>query len=178
MRLMRDIKVLKTLLLIVFASIVTSSVAQKNLQITKFSFKKQKIHRVFVGERLVYKLKGDVFWKKGMIVNLQDSMVIFADDTHAKLNEFKKFRLFKNVHLAQTVQHFFIGLGFGFFPLNTFNQIITNHEPILSPTAAIISVGLLGSSLIFRELNFKRIRVNKRTVLLITETGFQNLNVK
>lgn len=141
-------------------------------------FGKLKKYEVYVGDFLEYKLKGKYSYRRDKITNLQDSFIVFKNDSVIKLSQLKAVRLKKNHHLVRTLQTAFIGLGGGFIFLNTTNNLIAERSPALDPLAVLIGAGLIGTGIIIKQINIKRIRINDRNQLKIIDLNFNNLSEK
>jgi hypothetical protein len=160
---------------IVFCSF--SSAGQTFLEIRKFSFQGLTKYQVYQGEALHLKLIGSLHWQTRKLVNVTDSTMIFSDESELNFSKIKKIKLTGFYPLARTFQGFFLGLGLGFFPLNTINELIVKgNDPIFSSTAALISAGLLCTSFALRELTLKRIKINHRVTLQKGQYMYEHIN--
>lgn len=150
--------------------------AQKTLQILKIkpgSFKK---YELFCGSKLVYKLKGDHFYRHQTIANMNDSIILFENDSLIKLSEIKTIKLKVGNHLMGT---FAEGCWKGavLWPaLNFVNNMILESAFRVDPRALYISGGFALGFVIFKELSVKRIHMNRNVTLKVLDLDFQKLN--
>jgi len=162
----------------IFLSLTFRISAQKSLQIIYQKFGKVKKYEIPLNDFLEYKLKGENSYHLNKIVNLQDSFIVFSNDSVVKLSQIKTIRLKTGSHLLKTLQNFFMIGGAAFVVLNTTNNLINNRNPAIDPSAVYISAGLFGAGLIIREATIKRIRITKNKTLKIMDIDFENLNTK
>jgi predicted oxidoreductase len=169
-----------TLSFILFFSLFGSShcYAQTRLRISYDQLGNTRLYEVFTNELLEYKLKGDAFYTSKKIIHMQDSIIVFEDNSEITLAQLKAVRLRMHNHLVNTFQAAFLTAGIGFVSLNTINNIITNESPILDERAALISLALVTTSFLIRELGIKRIFINDKKTLKIVSIDFQHLNSK
>lgn len=149
--------------------------AQKALEITYERFGKVKIFEVPAGDVLRYKLKGDLFFRKSLLSNMNDSLLIMESDSLVKLSKIKAIKLNKGIHIVTTFQYVFIAGGVGFFGVSTINNIIGSRTPVFSDRVNYISAALVVSGLLIRQLNIKRISITKNKVLKVVEHNYQDL---
>lgn len=150
--------------------------AQKTLQILKIkpgSFKK---YELFCGSKLVYKLKGDHFYRHQTIANMNDSIILFENDSLIQLSELKVIKLKVGNHLMGTFAEGCLKGAVLWPALNFANNIILESAFQLDPRALYISSGFALGFIIFKELSVKRIRMNKNVTLKVLDLNFQKLN--
>jgi hypothetical protein len=165
-----------TLLFILLCS--SSSHAQTRLRISYDRFGKTHLYEVFKNELFEYKLKGEAFYTSKVIIHMQDSIIVFEDNSVIKLSQLKAIRLRMHNHLVSTFQAAFLIAGIGFVSLNTVNNIILNESPVIDEKAAWISAALVTTSFLIRELGIKRILINTKKTLKIVSVDYHNLNTK
>lgn len=163
-------------ILICFFVLYATLQSQTFLRVSALRFGHVKVYEVYTGEMLSYKLKGDLLYRKNRIMAMQDSNIVFANDEEITLKQLKALRLNKHVHLVGTVQTVFFFGAFGFVTLNTLNNVIINTTPVFNPAALYISAGLAATGFLIRELNIKRIRINRNKDLKILSLDFEHLN--
>jgi hypothetical protein len=151
---------------------------QKTLQVFTEHFGKTKRYIFYNNEVLQYKLKGDWFYHKDKIVNLQDSSLIFSNDSIITLKDLKAIRFQRGGHLAKTFQEAFLIGGIGFISLNTINNVIYSREPVIDNKAIYIGSALIGASILMKMICTKHIRIHRNTVLKINTTNYEDLNKK
>ncbi len=152
--------------------------SQKTLEVLVNRFGKLKKYEVFIGDHLEYKMRGKYSYRRDKITNLQDSFIVFKSDSVVRLSQLKAVRLKKNHHLVRTLQTAFIALGGGFIFLNTTNNLINERNPVVDPLAILIGGGLIGTGILIKQINIKRIRINDRNQLKIVDFNFNNLSEK
>jgi hypothetical protein len=151
---------------------------QTFLRITSNHFGSTKIHDIMINERLEYKLKGDLFFRKSRIINMSDSTLLFENYTEANLKQLKAISWHRHNHLIAPFQFVFLVGGIGFLPLNTLNNLITDTKPVYNEKATYVSIALIATSLLIKRLGVKRVQINKHKVLKVITIDFKNLNVK
>jgi hypothetical protein len=152
--------------------------SQKTLQIVYSKYDNLKKYEVFNGDVLEYKLKGQHSYRLNKIVNMQDSMIVFSNDSVIKLNQIKAICIRKSNFVMRLFQSAYITGGGLFFFLNTTNNIINERNPILDPKAALIGASLITTGLLIKQIGVKRIRINHNKTLKIVDLSFQNLSEK
>ena len=152
--------------------------SQKTLEVLVTRFGKLKKYELFIGDHLEYKLKGKYSYRRDKITNLQDSFIVFKNDSVIKLSQIKAVRLKKNDHLVRTFQTAFIGLGAGFLFLNTTNNLINERTPAIDPLAVLIAAGLVSTGVLVKQINIKRVKLNEHNQLKIVDLNFNNLSEK
>ncbi len=152
------------------------SFSQETLEImyTRFGlFKNYKIH---LNEVLDYKLKGEQKFHSRKIIAMGDSTIVFDNNVEVKLSELKCIRFKKNNILITKFRRFFLRGGIMFMALNTCNNLILDHSPVVSERAAVISAALFTTGLLLRRMEYKKIRTGKHKILRIVNFNYQNLN--
>lgn len=167
-----------TLIFIVLILINFDCFSQKTLQITYSRFGSLKKFELFNGDVLEYKLKGQYSYRLNKIVNLQDSIIVFSNDSVIKLNQIKAICIRKSNFLLKQFQQVFLLGGGLFFSFNTINNILNERQPTIDPKAALISASLIGTGFIIKEIGVKRIRMNDNRSLKIVNLDYQNLSDK
>ncbi|MEO6304346.1 MAG: hypothetical protein ABIP51_14365 [Bacteroidia bacterium] len=152
--------------------------SQKTLEIVYTRFGKLKKYEIHNGEVLDYKLKGQLTYHRNKITNLQDSFIVFSNDTIIKLNELKAVCIHRSNFVIRLFQSAFITGGAFFFFLNTTNNLINSREPVIDPKAILIGAGLVTTGILIKQLGVKRIRINKHKQLKIVDLDFNNLSEK
>jgi hypothetical protein len=152
--------------------------AQKRLDIIKHGIVRMQIYSLGEGDILYYKLRRSGSYQHAKIMAISDSILILAGDYMINYRDIRKIRIDRHRHLLGSFKTVFFGLGFGFFPLNTLNQVITGNEPIIQPLALEISAALLAGAMVLREFGFKRLRHNKRVTFKFMDLNYEHLNEK
>lgn len=100
------------LLLIGFIS--TPVWGQKVLQIERYG--KARTEKIFIGEELNYKLKGEKEWRQGYIEDfLVDEKLIVFGDRYVKIDEIAAFRNYRPWTKAAKLTFFWFGTGWSLF---------------------------------------------------------------
>lgn len=141
-------------------------------------FGKLKTIEIYNGEVLEYKLKGDYSYRLNRIVNLQDSFIVFSNDTIIKLNQLKAICIRKSNFLMKQFQQVFILGGGLFFLFNTTNNFLNDRQPIIDQKAAFIGAGLITTGFLIKQIGIRRIRINHTKSLKIVNLDYQNLSEK
>jgi hypothetical protein len=152
--------------------------SQKTLDILFTRFGALKKFEVYNGDVLEYKLKGEHRYRSNKITNLQDSFIVFSNDTIIKLDQLKAIRIRKNNVLISLLKGVFITGGAMFFFLNTTNNLINERSPIIDQNAALIGAGLITTGLLIKQIGIRRIRITKHKQLKIIDLNFNNLSDK
>jgi hypothetical protein len=168
----------KSFLIIFYLFAYTSYFSQNKLRLTYERLGKVKTYEFYTGDLLDYRLKGSTFYNQDKISNLQDSMIVFRNDTIIRLNEIRTVRIMSSSHLAKTLQDAFVISGAGFILLNTVNNAIYSRTPLVDPASVYISAGLLTGGLIIKAMRTKIIHITKNKTLKIIEGKYENLNSK
>jgi len=137
------------------------------------SFKK---YEIFSGDILECKLKGEHFFSKHQIVNMNDSLIMFENDQVIKLSQIKVIKLPRGSRLFVTFRKVFFRGGILYLSLNTINNLILNGAFRADPRALYISGSFLAASFILKQLSIKRIRVKSNVTLKVLDLNFQKLN--
>ncbi|MCE3258711.1 MAG: hypothetical protein K0S12_352 [Bacteroidetes bacterium] len=131
---------------------------------------------VFINEELEYKVKGTHRYIRHRVVNLRDSLIVFDNDSVVVLRDLKAIKLRDQRHLLNVFGKFMQTFGVLFIGLNTVNNVIFSREPVVDKRSGGIAAGIIGTGLVLRYFSAKRIRINKHTVLKVTEIKYSGLN--
>ena len=110
------------------------------------------------------------------MVNINDSMIVFKNDSTIFISQIKVIKLRNASVLAKLFRSFFFIGGSGFIILDTFNNIINSQAKIVDERALIASASLISAGLIVKQLAIKRVHVSKNKSLRVLDINFQNLN--
>lgn len=135
-------------------------------------FGKQKSFQFFNNSEFSYKLKGQLFYTTHKLVNMQDSILVFDDDSSIKLREIKAIKI-KGVKISP----YFFGAGVLFFLLDTGHNIAFGNQ-IINEKAVLIGSIFVVAGVIVNYLQNKHIRIHKNSVLRIIDADYLNLNIK
>lgn len=167
---------MRFILLIIFLFCFRISDAQKILEIDITHFNKFKKIQLFNNSYLEYKLKGQHKYHIDKMVNINDSMIVFKNDSTIFISQIKVIKLRNARVLAKLFRSFFFIGGSGFIILDTFNNIINSQAKIVDERALIASASLISAGLIVKQLAIKRVHVSKNKSLRVLDINFQNLN--
>jgi hypothetical protein len=162
-------------LLILLLGCFRNSVAQKILEIDISHFNKFKKVQLFNNSYLEYKLKGEHIYRIDKMVAINDSMIVFKNDSTIFISQIKSIKLRNASALAKLFGSFFLVGGTVFVLLDTFNNIINRQPKIIDERAVIASASLIAASLIIKQLTIKRIRINTHHSLRVLDIDYQNL---
>lgn len=149
------------------------SFAQKILELNYHSvFGKSKSYQFFNNSNIDYKLKGDLFYKTHKLVNMNDSMLVFDNDSVVKISAIKAIKI-----RGALISPFFFGSSFLFFLLDTGNNIAKGHATIVNDQTVVVCSALLLGGIIVRRIQDKHVYIRKNITIRILDTDYQNLNV-
>ncbi len=168
-----------TKLLLVFIMLCNlTCFPQKTLEIYFTRFGKLKKFEVYNGDVLEYKLKGQTSYRRNKITNLQDSFIVFSNDSVIRLSQLKAVCIRHSNYVIRLFQSAFITGGAFFFFLNTTNNLINERTPVLDINAAFIGTGLITTGFLIKQIGVRRLRINEHKHLKIVDLSFNNLSEK
>jgi hypothetical protein len=150
--------------------------AQKILEIDISHFNKFKKVQLFNNSYIEYKLKGEHTYRIDKMVAINDSMIVFKNDSTIFISQIKSIKLRNASILAKLFGSFFLIGGTGFILLDTFNNITNGQAKIIDERAVVASASLIAASLIIKQFTIKRIRINKHHSLRVLDINYQSLN--
>lgn len=146
--------------------------AQVVLQIERAGSAKTK--KIFIGERIEYKLKGGEEWEDGVIERLieKDDIIVFAD-RFIKMEDIEAIRYFRPWTRFVKTTFFWFGVAWsGFAAIGT--AVDGNDDTQYRWSDAIITATSLGISLIIPKIfKYKVYRFGKRKRLRILDISFK-----
>ncbi len=172
------LKQLYKLLLVFLFTISIDCFSQKTLEIYFTRFGKFKNFEVYNGDILEYKLHGQHRYHKNKIVNLEDSFIVFSNDSVIKLSQLKKICIRNNNFFMHLCQKTLITLGSWWIILGIANNSINNKTPVNYQNTALIGGGLIATGFLVKQINTRRLKINKRKQLKILDRTFNNLSEK
>jgi hypothetical protein len=172
------VKSIAVIIIFLISALNSFLFSQTSLKIINESFGKVKKMEFFVNEPFEYKLKKDFWYKKNKIVALNDTAIVFDNDSIVPLNKLKVIRIKDHRHLLTLFGGAFKTAGVMFFGLNTINNAINDRSPVVDSKAAGISAALFGTGMIMKYFSAKRIRIKKNTVFKVVEINYADLNHK
>ncbi|MES2565963.1 MAG: hypothetical protein V4565_03800 [Bacteroidota bacterium] len=164
---------MKFILFIIFCGFIRFCHAQKILEVNYHSlFGKPKSFQFFNNSDLDYKLKGDLFYKTQKLVNMNDSFLVFDNDSIIKLSQIKAIKI-----RGALISPWLFVSGVLFFLGDTGNNILNGHTTIVNEQAIIVSSALLLSGIIVKRIQDKHVYIRKHVALRVMDTDYRNLNV-
>jgi hypothetical protein len=163
---------MRAVLVILLFLFFRTGFSQKILDIHYNSlFGKNKSFQIFNNSKLDYKLKGDLLYKQRKLVNMNDSMLIFDDDSVIKLSQLKCIKI-----RGSRFSHWVFTSGILFFMIDTGNNIVNGHTKIVNEQTVLISTVGIIAGIIVRRIEDKHIYVRKNVTLKVLDTSYENLN--
>lgn len=150
--------------------------SQKSLQILRTRFGKLRKIEIFTDDVIDYKLKGERRYKRDLIVNMNDSLILFKSDSVIKLSQIKTIKLRNSSHLLSLFGSAFTGAGVGYVALNGINNLILENVLRIDRRALIISGSFLAAGIVLKQLSIKRIHINDHVVLKVVDLNVEHLN--
>jgi len=146
--------------------------AQKILDIHYRSFfGKEKSFQFFNNSKLDYKMKGDLFYRNHKLVNMNDSLLVFDNDSFVKLSQLKCIKI-----RGAKISPWVFTAGTLFFIIDTGNNIANGHSEIVNEQAVLVSSIAIIAGVIIKRIQDKHIYMRKNVVLKVLDTNYQNLN--
>lgn len=158
-----------------FAQLMDS---QTFLRVDVNRFGKTKSYSVYPNDILVYRLKGKMTYNKDRVMAMSDSTLVFTNYTEVRLDQIKTIKMDVQTHLIAPFSFVFMAGGICFLPLNSLNNLITDTRPIYNEKATYISVALITTGFLIKQLGIRRVRLNRNTNLKVLQLDYQHLNQK
>ena len=152
------------------------SYAQKVLEIDITHFNKFKKIQLFNNSFLEYKLKGQHKYHIDKMVDINDSMIVFKNDSIIFISQIKLIKLRNSSGLSKLFGSLFLIGGSGLIIIDTFNNVINSQAKIVDERALIVGASLIAAGLIIKQLAIKRVRISKNKSLRVLNINYQNLN--
>jgi len=158
--------------LIILCGLLNISFAQKILELNYHSiFGKAKSYQFFNNSNLDYKLKGDLFYRTHKLVNLNDSLLVFDNDSVVKISQLKAIKI-----KGMLISPYFFGSSILFFLLDTGNNIGKGHPAIVNEQTVLVSSALLLAGVIVRRIQDKHVYIRKNVTIRVLDTDYQHLS--
>ncbi len=165
---------MRLIFFIVFLSCFENSFSQKTLDLRYHSlFGKEKYFQFFLNSNFTYRLKGSTGYKTRKLVNMQDSVLVFDNDSVIKLSQIKAIKI-----KGAKISPYFFGAGVLFFLIDTGNNLIYQRPQIVNERAVLVSTVFIAGGIVLSYIQDKHVRIHKNTVLRIIEADYQDLNSK
>lgn len=163
---------MKYFLFIFIFLIIESSYGQKILELNYHSvFGKAKSYQFFNNSKIDYKLKGDLFYRTHKLVNLNDSILVFDNDSAVKISSLKAIKI-----RGALISPWLFTAGALFFIIDTGNNIANGHATIINEQTVIVSTALVLAGIIVKRIQDKHVYIRKNVTIRVMDTDYQNLN--
>ncbi len=129
-----------------------------------------KSFQFFNNSRFSYKLKGDVFYRRHKLVNMEDSLLVFDNDEVVTFSQIKAVKI-----RGASLSPYFFGAGARFFILDTGHGAIFGRQQVVSDQALIVLGSCVAGGLIVKYFQDKHIRIKKNSVFRIIDADYRNL---
>ena len=131
--------------------------------------KSGKVKRIKYYEGEFIKLKTvDGFVYEGVITQINDSS-FFIDSKSFQLSSVKKVYNTQKLYGFRILGGVFITAGAVYFPLDSFNKLINNDDPLLSTESAAISEAFLGTGFICAAIANRGYKISSKRPLKIID---------
>lgn len=157
------------ILLILAATMPASSQKILDLHYTSV-FGRNKSFQFHNNDNFCYKLKGDAFYRKHKLVNMQDSLLVFDNDAVVELGRIKAVKI-----EGARISPYFFGAGALFLLMDTGHGLIFGRSQVVSDQALTVLGSCVGAGLVVNYFQDKRIRIKKNAVFRIIDTDYRNL---
>lgn len=156
-------------LFLIFAASMAYS--QKILDVHYTSvFGKRKSFQFFNQSKFSYKLKGERHYHSHKIVNMQDSLLVFDNDTAIKLSHIKAIRI-----EGMMISPYFFAAGTLFLLLDTGHNIAFGRPEIINEQALLVTGICFIGGFLMNYIQNKHIRIKKSDVMRIIDNDYRNL---
>lgn len=136
-------------------------------------FGKEKSFQFFNNSKFTYKLKGELFYHTHKIVNMQDSLLVFDNDSIIKLDQIKSIRID-----GMMISPYFFGAGALFLLYDTGFNIILGRPQIINEQAVLVTAICFTGGLIMKYCQDKHIRIKKSDTMRIIDNDYRNLQAE
>lgn len=165
---------MKALLTILILMTVITGYPQKILDLHYTSvFGRNKSFQFYNNSVFFYKLRGDMFYRKHKLVNMQDSILVFENDAVAELGKIKAVKI-----EGASFSSYFFGAGALFLLMDTGHGLIFGRSQVVSDQALTVLGSCVGAGLIVKYFQDKHIRIKKNSVFRIIDTDYRNLQAE
>ena len=162
----------RCILILILTVFSRMGVSQKILDIHYHSlFGKEKSFQFFNNSKLDYKLKGDLLYRTHKLVNMNDSLLVFDNDSVVKISQLKCIKI-KGAHISP----YFFGGGILFFLVDVGNSIFFGHPQIIHEQAVLVSSIAIVAGVIVKRIQDKHVYIRKNVTIRVLDTGYEGLN--
>jgi hypothetical protein len=118
--------------------------------------------KFYIGDEITFKLKQDKKKYKGIIINVNDSALMFDTTTIILFKNINTILVDNSNYLTRAASAFLTGCGVGYVALDALNNVINNDKPVLRWLDVEIGAGLVIVGQAIRILSIKRYKINKK----------------
>jgi hypothetical protein len=150
------------------------SYSQKVLDMNYFSiFGKEKTFQFFPNREFSYKLRGQFFCRSKKLANMNDSLLIFADESIIRIDQIKSIKI-----KGGNFSNYIFGAGLLFPTLDVANNVLFDRRPIVNERALKVGGIFLIAGMIINYIQDKHIHVRKNTTFRVFDPDYEHLNAK
>ena len=127
--------------------------------------------KYYPGEDIRLKVRPDHRIIEGEITCLKDSTMCIGDWEEVSYHDIRFiYRSRQMIRIARSV---FLISGVAYFSIDSFNRLINNDSPVILAETALISGGLLGTSILLTPLRYKRLKPEKWRIKMLNFDDFK-----
>lgn len=146
--------------------------SQKTLNVHYRSiFGKQKVFQFFNNHVLHYKCKGKITYQSNKIVNINDSLILFDNNTSIKYSDIKTIKV-----PGIKLNYIFYNFALGFLESEIFYHYMVNTSKVVTEQGAIVTAILVVGGVVASFIQDKHIKIKKNTLIKFVDSDFRNIN--
>jgi hypothetical protein len=146
--------------------------SQKTLDLHYYSlFGKEKNFQFFLNSNFSYRLKGRAVYETHKLVNMQDSLLVFDNDSVVLLSQIKAVKI-----KGMNISPYFFSAGVLLFLSDIGYNIAYNKPHIVNERTVLVSAACIAGGIVMSCIQNKHIRIRKSTTLRIIEADYRNLS--
>lgn len=146
--------------------------AQKVMQIERYG--KPKARKIFIGEEITYRLKGDKTWYTRVVEDYRlDQNMIVAVDRYIKVDEIEVLRFERAWPKAIGRQFFWFGTAWTFFGVTGFAVDGNPSTQYRWADATVTGASWLTALLLPKLAKYKKAKINDRRRLRLVDINFK-----
>lgn len=163
---------MRLLIILALVCFFENSFSQKTLNVHYNSmFGKHKSFQFFNNHVLHYKIRGQLLYHSNKVVNMQDSMIVFDNDSVLKLKDIKAIKV-----PGIKLNYILYNSAFGFLESEIFYHYMFNTSKVVTEQGALVTAILVTGGFVASFIQDKHIRIKRNTVLKVVDANYQNLN--
>lgn len=163
---------MKIIFSIILLFILKSAVSQKTLDLKyKSLFGREKHFQIFNNHKFTYREKGKLSKCTKFLINMQDSVLLFADGTQLTFNSIACIKL-RGFRLSPLL---FEAAGLFLF-LDTFHNLVYNKDYIVSQGGIIVCGAFIAVGIITYLIQDVHINSKRFLSLQVIDLNFQQIN--